>query len=152
MKLETNVNGQKVTIELTQEQLVEIHKQTSNFSLRLDYEQITSVKLACEVTGDDYGKLMAACRDLPNDEAAFKQLKVVRKAINPIGYKPNWNDTNEYKYLPYFKLSEGFSYWSTHLYATYSSVPSALFSIDSNRAEHFGETFIDLFKDLLTEE
>lgn len=149
MKLETNVNGQKVTIELTQEQLVEIHKQTSK---RLDYKQITSVKLACEVTGDDYGKLMATCRELPNDEAAFKQLKVVRKAINPIGYKPNWKDTNEYKHFPYFKLSEGFSYWYTGYCSANTAVPSALSSIDSDRAEYFGKTFIDLFKDLLTEE
>jgi len=149
MKIDTNVNGKKVTIELTQEQLVEINKQISK---RLDYEQITSVKLACEVTGDDYGKLMAACRDLPNDEAALKQLKIVRKAINPIGYKPNWKNSNEYKYFPYFKLSEGFSCWTTTYFHTITTVPSALCFIDSDRAEYFGKTFIDLFKNLLTEE
>ena len=149
MKIDSNVNGQKVTIELAQEQLAEIHKQTYK---RLDYNQITSVKLACEVTGDDYDKLIEACRNLPNDEAAFKQLKVVRKAINPIGYKSNWKDSNKYKYFPYFKISEGFSYWYTHYHHTGTAVPSALSSIDSDRAKFFGETFIDLFKDLLTEE
>ena len=148
MKVDTQINGQRVTIELTKEQLDEIRKQTC---ARPDFNQITSVKLACDVTGDNYDELMVACCDLPKDEAAFKQLKVVRKAINPVGYKPNWSNSNEYKHFPYFKLSEGFSCYGTSDYSTGTFVPSALSSIDSKRAEHFGKTFTSLFKDLLTE-
>lgn len=148
MKLETQVNGQKVTIELTQDQLNEIRKQTSKIT---DYKQITSVRLACEVTGDNYSELMDACCGLPKDEAALKQLKVVRKAINPVGYKPNWDNSSEYKHFPYFNMKGVFSYSDTHDWNTFTSVPSALSSIDSSRAEHFGKTFTDLFKDLMTE-
>ena len=148
MKIDTQVNGQKVTIELTQEQLNEIQKQTCK---RLDYKQVTSVKLACKVTGDNYEELMEACCGLPKDEAAFKQLKVVRKAINPIGYKANWNNSNEYKHFPYFNMEGGFSYFNTYYWGTGTNVPSALSSIDSDRAKHFGTTFTDLFKDLITE-
>jgi hypothetical protein len=148
MKIDTQVNGQKVTIELTEKQLIEIQKQTCK---RTDFKQITSVRKACEVTGDDYDELMEACCGLPKDEAAFKQLKVVRKAINPVGYKPNWDNYSEYKYFPYFNMKGVFSYSATYDWHTTTRVPSALSSVDSNRAEHFGKTFIDLFKDLMTE-
>ena len=148
MKLETNLNGKTVTIELTEEQLIEISKQTSKL---IDYKQIISVKLACEVTGDDYDNLIKSCCGLPKDEAAFKQLKVIRNAINPIGYRPNLKNVGEYKYYPYFKINGCvFSYYFTDYCITGTYVPSALSSIDNDRAEFFGKTFIDLFEDLLT--
>jgi hypothetical protein len=77
------------------------------------------------------------------------KLTIIIKALNE-GWYPNWNDSNEYKYMPYFKIeNEGFSFWYTFYYTT-TFVPSALLYKSNDLAIYSGIIFSDLYKDLLT--
>lgn len=40
------------------------------------------------------------------DEIAYKKLKVIAKALNE-GWQPDWTNSNQYKYYPWFDLSSG---------------------------------------------
>lgn len=61
---------------------------------------------------------------------AYHKLTVITRALNN-GWKPNWDDQNEWKYYPLFRyVNAGLSYASTHFAAstTYASRLSALLS------------------------
>ena len=80
---------------------------------------------------------------------AFKELSIIIKALNE-GWKPNWNDTSQYKYYNWFNMNAGtFSYADTLCDTTYAHVPSALFFKSCELAEYAGRTFINLYKDLM---
>ena len=80
---------------------------------------------------------------------AFKELQIIAKALNE-GWKPNWNDTNEYKYFNWFNMINGsFSYYYTGCNDSYADVPSTLFFKTHELAEYAGRTFINLYKDYL---
>lgn len=77
------------------------------------------------------------------------KLTIIIKALNN-GWYPNWNDSNEYKYFPYFGMpADGcvFSYWGTYSYHTYTIVPSALLFKTSDLATYCGLKFILLYEE-----
>jgi hypothetical protein len=39
------------------------------------------------------------------DEIAYKKIKVIVRALNE-GWKPDWNNSNQYKWYPWFYLNE----------------------------------------------
>lgn len=45
-----------------------------------------------------------SCKNLTEDEIAYKALKLITKAYNQ-GWKPNWNDPGEEKYYGWFSLN-----------------------------------------------
>lgn len=74
------------------------------------------------------------------------QLIIIIKALNE-GWYPNWEDSNQYKYSPYFNMPCGFSYWHTGSYVTNTSVPSALL-VKSNELDMYcSQKFSSLYKD-----
>lgn len=40
------------------------------------------------------------------DEINLRKIKIITEALNE-GWKPDWNDSNQYKYYPWFKMSSG---------------------------------------------
>lgn len=61
---------------------------------------------------------------------AYHKLTVITRALNN-GWKPNWDDQNEWKYYPLFRyVNAGLSYATTHYAAatTYAYRLSALLS------------------------
>jgi nitrate reductase NapAB chaperone NapD len=85
------------------------------------------------------------------DEIAYKKLKVIVKALNE-GWTPNWDDTNEKKWWPWFKLSSGFGFATSYCaYAsTRTDVGSRLCFRTEELSDYAATQFIDLYKDLLT--
>lgn len=85
------------------------------------------------------------------DEIAYKKLKVIISAINE-GWKPDWNDTNQKKWFPYFALSSGFGFSNSycHCTITFTSVGSRLCFSSQEKAEYVGKQFIDLYEQFLT--
>jgi hypothetical protein len=85
------------------------------------------------------------------DEIAYKKLKIVIRAINQ-GWIPDWSNTNQQKWSPYFNLSSGFSFSYTHYYYAYSiaHVGSRLCFETQEKAAYAGKQFIDLYKEFLT--
>ena len=96
---------------------------------------------------------LSSFNKLTKDEIAYKKLKIIVEAIND-GWKPNWNNPNEYKYYPVFDMRNGFSFddssnsWDN----TDSVVGSRLCFKDRDLCEYCGRMFIDLYRDYMTYE
>lgn len=85
------------------------------------------------------------------DEIAYRKLKTIAKALNE-GWEPDWTNSNEYKYWPWFVYnpnSAGFGYANTSTAAAYTSTPigSRLCFKTRNLAAFAGEMFEDLYND-----
>ena len=78
-----------------------------DFFSEREYTDIKIFEDACEELGIDPEEEFNGT-DLA-DEVAYKKLKIVVKAINQ-GWEPDWDNTNQRKYWPYFKLSSGFGF------------------------------------------
>lgn len=91
------------------------------------------------------------------DESAYKALKVITKALNE-GWTPNWDDKEEYKHYPWFKIKRdssgaavGLEYSNT-IYAvsyTNANIGSTLCFKTEALAEYAGRQFIKLWEDYL---
>lgn len=80
---------------------------------------------------------------------AYHKLTVITRALNN-GWKPNWDDQNEWKYYPLFRyVNAGLSYAITNFAAANSSayVGSRLCFPTSALAKYAAEHFADLYRD-----
>jgi hypothetical protein len=119
---------------------------------RKDFRDIKTFEDACkelEITNDSCREIFSEEED--PDEIAYKKLKVIIKAINQ-GWIPNWNNSNEKKWWPYFNLSSGFGFSCSDCTYDYSfsSVGSRLCFESQEKAEYAGQQFLDLYKEFLT--
>jgi hypothetical protein len=85
------------------------------------------------------------------DECAFKKLKLIIKVINE-GWSPNWEDTNEKKWYPWFKVSSGFGFSDSDYFCTSAgtNVGSRLCFSSEEKSDYVAQQFIDLYKEFLT--
>lgn len=123
---------------------------------------------ACEVLGvaqlDEKG--MKSCGFRP-DEIARRKLETITAALNE-GWRPDWNDTNEYKYYPWFRILPGkgkdaegkpsgafagLANAHTRNAASHTSalIGSRLCFHDYETAAYAGDTFRDLYAQILVE-
>ncbi|MCF0070243.1 hypothetical protein LZD49_07150 [Dyadobacter sp. CY261] len=80
---------------------------------------------------------------------AAAKLFIIAEALNE-GWKPNWEDWDEYKYYPWFNMSAGGSGFSFLVYGyddSLSDVGSRLVFRSRELAEYAGETFLDIYRD-----
>ncbi len=86
-----------------------------------------------------------------HDEQAYKKLKIVVKAINQ-GWTPDWNNSNQRKWWPYFNLSSGFGFSAANCGydLANSGVGSRLCFESSEKAEYAGKQFSEIYKAFLT--
>lgn len=80
---------------------------------------------------------------------AYHKLTVITRALNN-GWKPNWDDQNEWKYYPLFRyVNAGLSYASSHTAAacTDATIGSRLCFPTSALAKYAAEHFADLYRD-----
>jgi hypothetical protein len=85
------------------------------------------------------------------DEIAYKKLKVIIKAINQ-GWKPNYKDSNQKKWYPYFDLSSFFRFdnASYDYYGVYTDAAVRLCLETQEKAEYMGKKFTKLYEEYLT--
>ncbi len=131
-------------------------------------ERVKTYADACEVLGiaEMDEKAFKACGFRP-DEIARRKLETITEALNE-GWRPDWNNTNEYKYFPWFRIlpgkgkdaegkpvgaTAGLANASTDIAATYTSahLGSRLCFHDSDIAAYAGDTFRDLYAQILVE-
>ncbi|MGN6491202.1 MAG: hypothetical protein ACTHLE_04340 [Agriterribacter sp.] len=84
------------------------------------------------------------------DEIAYKKLKVIIRVLNE-GWSPNWNDSSQRKWYPWFYLSSpGFRFLVTHFEFTYAIVGSRLCFKSEELCEFAAKQFTSIYKDFFT--
>lgn len=85
------------------------------------------------------------------DEAAYKKLKLLIEVLNE-GWKPNWEDTDERKWFPWFDMSSGFGFSHSNCvrWLTATSVGSRLCFKSEALSDYAAKQFIDIYRDFLT--
>lgn len=131
-------------------------------------DRVKSYADACTVLGiaEMDEKAMKACSFRP-DEIARRKLETITEALNE-GWRPDWNNTDEPKYYPWFYIkpgagkdaegkpngaSAGLAYAYTYYAATHSdaSIGSRLCFHERRTAAYAGDTFRDLYAQILVE-
>lgn len=123
-------------------------------------ERVKSYADACNVLGvpqlDEKAMLSAGFRE---DEIARRKLETITAALNE-GWKPDFNNTNEYKYYPWFYIKPhtngalaGLScaYTTYAASATSAGIGSRLCFRDHRTAAYAGNTFPELYAKILVE-
>jgi hypothetical protein len=111
-------------------------------------DQVKTFEDACKILGvvpdEHFNKL-----DEYN-QASIK-LQTIIKALNE-GWKPNWNDENEYKYYPWWRMDSvlGFGLGDVYCLGSYSDVGSRLCFKSEELAQYAAKQFKDLYKILMT--
>lgn len=117
-------------------------------------DRVKSFEDACQVLGISTN--VPEVKGLPRKHQkaiiANYKLIVIAEALNE-GWKPNWQDSDEYKYYPWFDMSNpagvGFSNTYNAASRTYALFGSRLCLKNRELAIYFGQTFTDLFNDSL---
>jgi hypothetical protein len=125
--------------------LVEIPK-----DIKERIKTFVDVLIVLNIDGNEFVELT---KNLPADELAYKQVKLMVEAFNE-GWKPDWTNSSEGKYYPWFKMGSssgvGFSFHGYDCWHTISRVGSRLCFKSSELAEYAGKTFESIYKDFLT--
>lgn len=117
-------------------------------------DRVKSFEDACQVLGISTN--VPEVKGLPRKHQkaiiANYKLIVIAEALNE-GWKPNWQDSDEYKYYPWFDMSNpagvGCSYTYNAASLTTAGIGSRLCLKNRELAIYFGQTFTDLFNDSL---
>lgn len=117
-------------------------------------DRVKSFEDACQVLGISTN--VPEVKGLPRKHQkaiiANYKLIVIAEALNE-GWKPNWQDSDEYKYYPWFDMSNpagvGGSRTDGTASHTNANVGSRLCLKNRELAIYFGQTFTDLFNDSL---
>lgn len=82
---------------------------------------------------------------------AYTKLTLIARALNE-GWEPDWADSNEVKYYPWFKHKPGFglSYCDFVHWGTFTTVGSRLCYKSRELAEYAATQFADIYNDYLT--
>jgi len=86
-----------------------------------------------------------------DDEITYRKIKTITQALNE-GWKCDWNDSNQYKWYPWFKMSSGgFVFCDTYCDYSRASAGNAsrlCFSSDEI-ATYAGKQFLQLYSDFI---
>jgi len=127
----------------------ELKKVFGEKSLKEDsYEDIKTFEDACLTLELNPDQVLVGAQSL--DELAYRKLKVIIKAINQ-GWEPDWDNSNQAKWYPYFLLSSGFGFSASYCYydRTATGVGSRLCFESEIKAGYAGRQFEALYKDFL---
>ena len=110
--------------------------------------RITSFKTACKALG--IADTLPQVEGLPKEHQkaiiAHYKLVIIAQALND-GWKPDWDNNNEYKYYPYFDMEKGFSFYICVCIYTFSFAGSRLCFRSAEIAKYAGTQFVELYKD-----
>lgn len=123
------------------------------------FNQLKTFEDACAVESLDPKTVIPDFSCYPQQDRksmiAHAKLVIIIRAANRIAnddkpWFPDFNDSNQWKYYPWFeKTSSGFRFSADDYWLTYSSVGSRLCFISSEVAEYIAETFIALYNEYL---
>ena len=121
------------------------------FGKELFETKIKTVEDVLKAQGLTQKEFDLSCEGLDKDEVAYRMLKLLTRTLNE-GWTPNWNEEDEYKYVPYFYMDDasGFGYDDYHSWITSSSVGSRLCFKTKDLAIYAGKTFKNTYKEFMT--
>ena len=167
-RYDSKADAQEKVMDMVEEDSVSV------FNFRIEereYEDITnrvkSYADACKVLGiEPMDEDSMKAQGFRPDEIARRQLETITEALNE-GWKPNWADTDEYKYYPYFyiEVSEvqteddtygaraglSFAFTLNAAATTTACIGSRLCFHDRETARYAGRTFTNLYAQILIE-
>lgn len=119
-------------------------------------DRVKTFEDACVELGMDPEEVKASLDDsgLEEDEKCYRMLKIIIRALNedPKGEFPDWTDSNQYKYYPWFEFSRsasGFVCSRTHCTGTRTDIGARLCCKSSDLAKYAGTQFIDIYNKYL---
>ena len=133
-------------------------KNVKKESAEFDYKTIKSFEDACkkEKMKSELPDLSVIPEEFRKPTMAAYKLFVIFKAINN-GWEPNWNDSDQYKYNPWFRIDaddarpSGFGFSGSHYddWLTSAHVGSRLCCENREKAlyiaQQFEQEYLDLF-------
>lgn len=111
-------------------------------------DRVTTFDEACKVLGIVF---IPPTESTP-DEVAYMMLKIIARALNE-GWTPDWSNSSEYKYYPWFKMSSpgsGFSYLVCDGDYSISFVGSRLCFKSRELAIYAGKQFTAIYEKMYT--
>lgn len=116
-------------------------------------EKVKSFEDACQILGIETKVPEVSLLPKNHQKAiiAHYKLVIIAEALNE-GWKPNWDDDDEYKYYPWFDMEgsssgSGFSSGDCDYWHSDSFVGSRLCFKSRELAKYIGETFVELYKE-----
>ncbi len=129
-------------------------KKTSKSNEKVfDFKSIKTFEDACKKLGIEpaEAEIKAIHIEAVKPMKAYYKLVIIYLAINN-GWKPDWNDYNQWKYYPWFGvLSSGFGFDDSFYVCdySYSGVGSRLCTDTREKALYMAEQFKDLYQEYL---
>lgn len=122
-----------------------------NVFLKEVKDRVKTFENACEVLGIEVPVFTYDATDIDaKSTVAYRKLCIIARALNE-GWKPDWTNSSEYKYLPWFKSSgSGFAFDDYDYWLTCTTVGSHLCYKSSELAEYAGKQFIEIYNDYIT--
>ncbi len=126
-----------------------------DFLKKKSYTDIKTFEDACNsVEVSENVKKLLSYNGIDKDmlaSQAHAKLIIIAKAIN-MGWTPDWSDTNQKKWSPWFRLSSGFGFAGSNYNYTHTTthVGSRLCFESEEKSTYAGKQFIEIYKDLLT--
>ena len=116
-------------------------------------KRVKSFEDACEIAGISHKELNQKWLDcyLEECDIAFYKLRIIIQVINE-GWNPNWDNSSERKWYPYFNLAGGFAFVDTscNFDPAYTDVGSRLCFKTESDAKYVGKQFEYLYKIFMT--
>ncbi len=94
-------------------------------------------------------KLPVFAKTESKDEIAYRKLKIIIEALNE-GWKPNWNDTDERKWYPWFTMEGKFVLINGDYDCSTSHAGSRLCFRTEEVAKYAAKQFLSIYKDFFT--
>lgn len=113
-------------------------------------DRLKTFEDALEIEGIDSDEFYKSCAGLSPDELYYRKLKIIVKAANE-GWVPDWNNSNEYKYYPWFDMRSGFGFSGTdygYSNATTGAGSRLLFKSEE-LARYIGKQFTEEYKQFM---
>ena len=123
------------------------------FEVVESFESIQTVEDACKHLGeiDDDVRQLRLLQNVPNlnrRALAGQELLILAKALND-GTELNWEDSNEYKYIPWWYLGKDFRLYDVFDYLRGSGSCAPLHYKSRDLAQYSADNFKEIWKDYM---
>ena len=120
----------------------------NDFWITKSYEKIKTLEDALIANGSTLAEFDKKVKGWPHDTMCYEARKEIAKAIRG-DWEPNWAETLNRKWFPYFVLSSGcgFSYSDYYYYFSNTVVGSRLCTDTSEKAIYIAEQFQEEYKE-----